>query len=449
MADASAHLASAHDSYFCDLHCVAQSIHAIHTGYRSTVSFASTSKAQPIELMTDQNSPTPPANDASRLALWVLLTGNLIIGTGVLMPSGILNILASEFSVSLATAGYLALTGGIVVGIGAPLVAAFTSRIDRRKLLTFAILLYAAGHLASAFARDFTSLTVIRMVMMIGATIFTPQAAATTALLVPPERRSAAIAFIFIGWSCASVLGIPLGAYLSALVGWRSVFAGMGVICLATAILIWTTLRPGLFVAPLNLNAWKLAFGNPAILTVLLVTLLSMAGQFTVFTYMAPIIRQGFGSGPEQVSIAFAVAGIFGVIGNALASRIVSQFGTDKVIAIGLICLIVGLGVFAASFGLLASAMAGIAIWGLGSFSSNSLQQSRLVVLAPQLAAATVALNTSVVFMGQSLGAYAGGLFVDHGITSSIVWSACGFVSAALVVSLFASRLSAGNAAAR
>ena len=54
-----------------------------------------------------------------------------------------------------------------------------------------------------------------------GAAIFTPQAASTVGLLVPLEKRAGAIAFIFIGWSAASVAGIPLGTLLSAAFGWR------------------------------------------------------------------------------------------------------------------------------------------------------------------------------------------------------------------------------------
>ncbi len=85
-----------------------------------------------------------------------------------------------------------------------------------------------------------------------GAAIFTPQAAATVGLLVPPNRRAGAIAFIFIGWSAASVAGIPMGSYLATLVGWRSVMAGMGVACALAAAGVWAVLPSGLFVQRLN-----------------------------------------------------------------------------------------------------------------------------------------------------------------------------------------------------
>lgn len=388
-------------------------------------------------------SETTPANTS--LALWVLLIGNFIIGTGVLLPAGLLNPLASDLAVTPSVAGQLMLVGGLVVGIGAPLFAAFTSNIDRRKLLTFALALYAVGHALAALMPSFTPLLLIRAVTVAGAAIFTPQAAATAGLLVPPERRAAAIAFIFIGWSAASVAGIPLGSFLAEHLGWRIVFGGMAVVCALTAALVWGVLQPKLFVTPLNADAWRKALTSPIILTVLLVTLLSMSGQFTVFSYIAPILKGGFGVGAAEISIAFAVAGVMGVIGNSIASRVVSQMGVDRVIAIAIGTLIIGIGLFASNYGAFVPAMIGVALWGLGSFSSNSLQQSRLVGIAPPLAAATVALNTSVVYLGQAIGAWVGGFYVDEGVSSTGAWIACGFTVTALVVSLVATQLAKGR----
>ncbi|NJM31490.1 MAG: MFS transporter, partial [Rhizobiales bacterium] len=306
-----------------------------------------------------------------------MLAGNFVIGTGVLLPAGLLNQLTTEFSISAATVGLLLLVGGVVVGIGAPVLAGLTSSIDRRKLLFFALALYAVGHAASAIVPNYIPLLVLRAITIAGAAIFTPQAAATAGLMVSPERRSAAIAFIFIGWSVSSVVGIPLGSLLGALVGWRMVFGGMAVICALAAVLVWMQLRPGLNVPPLNFAAWKQALTSPAILCVLGVTLLSMTGQFTVFSYFAPILSQGFDATPQQISIAFAVAGAAGVFGNTLASRVVSNFDADFVIAMCLAALIAGLVLFAVSFGHYPFALMAVALWGLGSvFVGTSLQQS-------------------------------------------------------------------------
>ena len=167
------------------------------------------------------------AESQTRRTLWAMVFGNFLIGTGVLLPSGLLNDLAKDFAISPARAGLMMFVGGLVVGIGAPLFATWTTRIDRRLLLTGSLVLYALGHLLAAIAPTFEIQLLVRAFTVIGAAIFTPQAAATVGLIMPPEKRAATIAFIFIGWSAASVAGIPLGALLAAHLGWRWVFVAM------------------------------------------------------------------------------------------------------------------------------------------------------------------------------------------------------------------------------
>ena len=385
---------------------------------------------------------TDHPTSSNKVALWSMLFGNFVIGTGVLLPAGLLNDMSTDFAITPARTGLLSFVGGLVVGIGAPLFATLTSRFDRRLLLTLALLLYAAGHLASAFAPSFELQLWLRAITIIGAAVFTPQAAATAGLLVPPEKRSAAIAFIFIGWSAASVAGIPLGGLISSQFGWRSAYFLMAALSVMGAVGIWFSLKPRLFVQPLGLAAWAKALSSPVILLVFLVTLLSMSGQFTMFAYIAPILRDGFGASPLMISMAFLIVGIAGVTGNSVASRIVGRFGVDRIIAAGLASLCVGFIGFALSDGNFAFAMIASLFWGLGSFSSNSLQQSRLAGLALPIASATIALNTSFVYLGQSTGAKVGGYLMDMGKMTSLPWMAFGFMAAAIIVSLIASRVS-------
>lgn len=388
-----------------------------------------------------------PAQSNS-LALWMLMLGNFIIGTGVLLPAGLLNDFAADFSITASKAGLMLFVGGLVVGIGAPVLAALTSRIERRFILTAALLLYAAGHALAAWAPGFELQLLIRAATVVGAAVFTPQAASTVGLLVPPEKRAGAIAFIFIGWSAASVAGIPLGTLLSDAFGWRMVYGAMGGLSGFAALCVWLSLRPKLFVTPLSVAAWKETFSSPLLWLVFMVTLFSMSGQFTMFSYIAPVLRDGFAATPTMISVMFAVIGIAGVTGNTIASRVVAEVGIDRVIAIALLSLCVGFLGFVLSWGQIWPAVVAGVFWGLGSFSSNSLQQSRLVALAPHLGAATVALNTSVVYLGQSVGSVAGGRMIDAGQMSMSPVIALGFMIAALTLSIMAERLTRRKALA-
>ena len=136
-----------------------------------------------------------------------------------------------------------------------------------------------------------------------------------------------------------------------------------------------------------------------------------------------------------------ATAGFSGVVGNTIASRVVGRFGIDRVIAIALVSLCVGYLGFGLLWGQFVLALIAGVFWGLGSFSSNSLQQSRLVALAPHLAAATVAMNTSVVYLGQAIGSAVGGKIIDAGQMAAMPFVALGFLVLALSLSVLAERL--------
>ena len=364
-----------------------------------------------------------------RFALWALFAGNFVIGTGILLPAGMLNDLSAGLSVTAATAGLLLLASGIVIGIGAPVFASVTSTIDRRLLLAASLALYAVGHALQALAPDFWTLLILRAITVVSAGIFTPQAAACVGLIVPPERRAAAIAFIFIGWSVSSVAGVPCGSLIGAWVGWRIAFVLMALLSLAVLVFVWRTIPKGLRAERLSLAAWRDVLTNPVLLCVLLVTLASASGQFSLFSYIAPFYKATMAISPELFAILLALVGAAGVAGNTLASRTVTRFGAPNIILAALFGILIGLvliGLFPANFVI---AAAGGIVWGLGTFSSNSLQQSRLVALAPALAGASVALNTSMIYLGQAVGAGTGGFLITHGALTFIPWAGALFLA--------------------
>jgi MFS transporter, DHA1 family, inner membrane transport protein len=380
--------------------------------------------------MADANSPK---------AVWALLFGNLVIGTGVLLPAGMLNTLTTDLGVNAASAGLMMTVGGIVVGFGAPVLAGLTSRIDRRTLLAFALALYVAGQVASAFATNLTMLLLLRAVTVAGAAIFTPQAAATVSLIVPPARRGAAIGFIFIGWSLASVVGIPLGSLLGEAVGSKATFALMGSLSLAGMLAVFAFIPSGLKVEPLQLSSWLAVVRNRKLILVLLVTLLSMSGQFVMFTYLAPILRDAYGLTSQWIASIFFFSGLAGVAGSTLASRYVGKFGADKSVLIALFSLAAGLAFVAVGWGNAVVFLIGASLWSAGGFAANSVQQGRLVGIAPALASATVALNSSFVYFGQSVGSASGGALIANGAGVEMPLFGLAFILAGIGVSAAAS----------
>jgi len=370
-----------------------------------------------------------------------LLLGNFVIGTAIIGPSGMLTELSSGLGVSIRDAGLLITFGAVMLCICSPLSAWLTSRFDRRYLLGFILFALALTNFASAFAPSYAALMAIRLLMMAAAAPFTPQAAGTVGLIVPEEKRGSAIAYVFLGWSLAAAVGLPLVTVLASRYGWQAAYVCIAALsCIGFVLLMWR-LPARVAGAPVDLKTWVALGRDPLVALLLLVTFLQMSGQFVVFTFMAPLLQRLAGAGPEAIAIVFSLYGIFGFVGNVIATRLVDSWGGYRTSLIFTATLLIGVSIWALGAGLLGVMAFGVSVWGLGFASTNSMQQVRLVGAAPPFAGASVSLNTSVLYVGQAVGSAIGGMLYVRDQLHATGYAAAAFVAVALAVVLVTGRL--------
>ncbi|MDH7799334.1 MULTISPECIES: MFS transporter [unclassified Beijerinckia] len=356
-----------------------------------------------------------------------LLAGNFITGLVVMAPAAMLHPLAEGLNVSVRDAGLLVTYGAVILCIASPLVAWLTSGMDRRTLLVGSLATVALAHLASAFATSYPAVLALRLVMLFFAAVFTPQAAGTVALLVPEKDRPGAIAFVFIGWSLSIAVGMPLMTFLATSFGWRFALAALGVGALLTGVFVFAALPGRLKGASLSLSSWA-AIGRDRVIFILLaITILQISGQLVVFTFMGPSLSL-IGAGPSVIALFFGLFGVASFVGNIIASRIVAPLGAFVTSGISTGMVATGLLLWGFGGSLLWVMGIGVAIWGLGFAASNAMQQARLYGAAPALAAVTVALNTSAVYVGQAAGSYVSGEMFTRDLTSLMGYAGAGFV---------------------
>jgi MFS transporter, DHA1 family, inner membrane transport protein len=369
------------------------------------------------------------------------MLGNIVTGASILAPAGMLSELSSGLDVGIRDAGLLITFGAIMLCIGSPLTAWLTSRIERHRLLTATLAVLAITNAASAFAPDYASLLVIRLIMLAVGALYTPQAAGTAALIVPIEKRGSTIAYVFLGWSLAAAVGLPLITFIASRYGWRAAYGGIGVAgCVSCLLLAWR-LPDGLTGAPVDLKTWTDLARNPMIGLLLAVTTLQMSGQFVVFTFMGPLLTKLTQASPDAVGFVFALYGVFGFIGIAIATRIVDSWGPYKTSLLFTVLMLTGIAGWALSAGIYPLMAGSVAVWGLGFASTNSMQQVRLVAAAPELASASVSLNTSVLYIGQAVGSAIGGMLYVRGLFEGAGYVAVAFVALALTVVILSGRL--------
>lgn len=399
--------------------------------------------------------PSTPASSAAHArqpalpgVLWSLLFGNFVIATGVMIVGGVLNEIAVGLQVSVPTAGQLIAAGALLMCISAPLAAAVVAGWDRRRLLALSLVWYGVLHLAASAAPTFAALLPLRVLAMLAPAIFTPQAAACIGLLVPAEQRGRGITFVFLGWSVASVLGMPIGAFVGGTFGWNSAFALVGVLSLVGAAWVWRAMPDGVKPPALSRAAWSATLGSAPLMMCVGVTVLYAAGQFVLFSYVAPYFRQKLGVTAGELSLILVWFGAFGFLGNMLMSRHVDRIGADRAVLLGIGSMAVGLALWPLGTSLVLAAVVAIP-WALGCFATNSAQQARLVGIAPGLAAGSIALNSSAMYAGQAIGAAGGGwLIVNTGNMDALHWVGFATLLVAAAGSAWASRLQHARARA-
>jgi predicted MFS family arabinose efflux permease len=370
------------------------------------------------------------------------MLGNLTTGVSVLAPAGMLSELATGLGVGIREAGLLITFGAVMLCIGSPLTAWLTSRIERHTLLCGTLVVLALTNFASAFAPGYLSLLALRLVMLAIGSLFTPQAAGTVGLITPPEKRGSTIAYVFLGWSLAAAAGLPLVTFTASRYGWQVVYAGISVLATLSCLLLAWRLPRGLFGAPVDLKTWTDLGRNRLVVLLLVITTLQMSGQFVIFTFMAPLLRQLTGAGPGAISLVFATYGVCGFIGLVIATRIVDGWGGYNTSLLATVAMLAGMCVWTLGTGVLVVMAIGVAMWGLGFASTNSMQQVRLVGAAPALATASVSLNTSVLYIGQAVGSAIGGMLYGRELLSATGYVAIAFVALATIAVMSTRRMS-------
>jgi MFS transporter, DHA1 family, inner membrane transport protein len=372
--------------------------------------------------------------------LIVLIVGNFFVATSFMSVGGLLDEIAASLAITIGQAGLLIAAFGISAAICAPTLATLGSRIDRRVLLTSSMAICALANVLAALSRDYDQLMLARVLAAVTSAVYTPQVAATVSMLVPEGERGPTLAKLMIGWAVGSVLGNPLSVLIASMFSWRASFAFIGLASGVVALLVWRSVPAKVHVPPLNWQRWFEVLRSPALRWLTAATALTNVGGNVMWSYIAPIVKavQGI-SGPALAALLFT-SGIGGLLGNLLSVRLIRRVGATSVAykCNGISAVVMVLWPFLAMW--TAAIYVAQFVWSLGSAGFPAVQQARLVAVAPMLAAATIALNSSMTYLGGSIGATIGASAWNVVAPRYMPWVGLVFVLAALGCSVLGER---------
>ncbi|MCW2363928.1 MULTISPECIES: MFS transporter [Sphingobium] len=344
-----------------------------------------------------------------------LAIGAFGIGVTEFAPMGLLPVIAGDLGVSIPTAGLLISAYAFGVMLGAPLMTLTTGRVPRRTLLIALAGIFTLGNLLAAISTGYGMLLAARLVTSLNHGAFFGVGAIVAASLVPPERKAGAVAAMFMGLTIANVVGVPLATWAGEHLGWRMSFWGIAGLGVATIAALRLTLP--ILPAPRGGNAiaeLRVLKRGP-VLAALALTVIGSSGMFTVFTYIAPILRAETHASLGFVTAMLVTYGVGLTVGNWLGG-IFADRSVDRTLMVTLAGLALVLVAFAVLMPFAAPTAILIFLWGVASFALVPPLQVRVMAAAADAPNLASAVNIGAFNLGNAIGAAIGGAVIAAGL---------------------------------
>jgi DHA1 family inner membrane transport protein len=362
------------------------------------------------------------------LVLLALAVGSFAIGTTEFATMSLLPYFAHSLGIDAPTAGHVISAYALGVVVGAPVLAVLGAKLRRRTLLIALMGLFAVGNGLSAVAPDYHWMLVFRFISGLPHGAYFGIASLVASSLVPANRRTVAVGRVFLGLTCATIVGVPLANWLGQAVGWRWSFA------LVALLAVLTMLSVRLFApdTPADVKSSPLrelsALRRGQVWLTLAIGAVGFGGLFAVYTYLADTLSAVTHVSAQATPLVLSVFGVGLTVGN-----MVVPLYADRAIMRTAGLLLVWSAVVLALFPLMAGnlwlVMLSVFLIGIGG-SLATVLQTRLMDVAEDAQGLAAALNHSAFNAANALGPFLGGLAIAAGYG----WTSTGWVGSLLAI---------------
>lgn len=243
------------------------------------------------------------------LPVLILIASSFMLGMSEFIVVGILPDIAADLKISEVTVGNLVSLFAFVYAPVTPLGSALSARFPRFATHLTLIGIFLAGNLLCAFAPNYAVLVVARiMIALVSGTLVA--VAMTYVPDVTTDRfRTKFIAWVFSGFSIASVVGVPVGTWVANTFGWRWAFHIINVLTIMLIVGMVVALPRNSHIVKIGfLPQFRLFFDRRIQLGVLTVVF-GAAASYVFYTYLTPIMRDEVHVPEQYLSVGLVIFG--------------------------------------------------------------------------------------------------------------------------------------------
>lgn len=347
------------------------------------------------------------------LAVLSLACGTFTLVNTEFLPIGLLTPIAHALGVSEGQAGWAIMLPGLVAALAAPLLMLFSRRLNRRTLLLILSGSIIVSNAIAMFAHSFPVLLLGRFILGFGVGGFWAFAIPAGRRMVSEAQGARAISLISAGVAVGTVAGVPAGAFIGELFGWRMAFTMNTVLAVAVFIYQW-------FALP-SLPA-KNSLGLGSLLTVakikgvrrgLMIGVFMASAQFSAYTYLEPWLRFQVKLSASDISLLLMCYGVAGLIGTFLTEVTVREFGVRRAFLGNVLLLALSVLIASQVSSSVAAASTLVILWGLAFGALPVCLNIWIYQASPAMFESGSALMVCVFQIALACGAFFGGVLAD------------------------------------
>ncbi|WP_227526034.1 sugar transporter [Psychrobacter sp. FDAARGOS_221] len=392
--------------------------------------------------MTDQTQmpdSTPDTPEISRRSQYiqVMLMGvsAFVMNTTEFVPVALLSDIAQDFAITTAQTGWmLTIYAWIVAAMSLPLML-LTRNFERKRLLLGIFALFIVSHILSYFAWSFNVLLISRVGIAFAHAIFWSITAAIAIRVAPKGKKALALSVVATGTSMAMVLGVPIGRLIGQWFGWRTTFAGIGMVALLVCLLqakLLPTL-PSMFKGSFNKVPELLK--NPVLIGLYLLCFIVFSAHYTAYSYIEPFMSEIGAISENYATWVLLLFGGAGVIGSIIFGRWGDRHDTSLMIGSTIIMLVSMLTLLASVHSVTVLSINAL-FWGTALMLLIISIQGKVLAIDVHAQDMLMSMFSGIINLGIGTGAFVGGYAVTHLSLSSIGFVGAAFVSFAILLVL-------------
>jgi len=325
--------------------------------------------------------------------------------------------MADDLHESIAAVGLVASAYALPTALLAPLFGPLSDRRGRRFTILLGLTVFSVAAAACAVAPTLPLLLLARVVTGLGAAITLPATLALAGDLPTVEDRGRAISVVAAMFPLSTLLGLPIGALVAVVGGWRASFVLVLLVGIAAALFVYRFCRDRR--APAErvsyFAPYRTVFGDPHAIRIMVVTLVWFLGSFGLFVYVGEFIHRSFGIPSEEAGLVYVVVGVVGIAATRLSSRVIAGVGPRRAVLTGLAMFAIGATVLPLTAVSLPLAVAVFGFWAFGVWLGIPAQQTIVAGLSESARGTMLAFNTSFQNAGGVVGPALTGRVIEIG----------------------------------